>query len=324
MGWGMRACYCLLIVVFGALSSSCSDKVMPEPTSSKAVIHAPPSSKGVISKRLRPKGEKTGEPLATRFPKIGDSRDEIIRRWGEPAGEITRDSEPSPSASWSDINGFSVQIIWHGNRVGWIKYHKVGGKLSEEDTHELVSANCAGLSAFFTGLKKQPSVSFAECEIYASYHRNGDFLVIVTRNFFQIRAQYNLEFFNRAPTSGIRSFYKPVQKFTSSDGDGADSNRVNGTLSRFRADGGKKYETSFKDGKQHGSEIWWYSDENKFCEATYENGKRQGLVTWWHANGKKKSEVNHKDDRKHGLETQWDEEGNIAKQTKWEDGVIVR
>jgi antitoxin component YwqK of YwqJK toxin-antitoxin module len=47
---------------------------------------------------------------------------------------------------------------------------------------------------------------------------------------------------------------------------------------------------TYKDGRKHGPETWWYADERKKSEGTYRDGKLDGLFTEWHSNGQKKQE----------------------------------
>ena len=56
-----------------------------------------------------------------------------------------------------------------------------------------------------------------------------------------------------------------------------------------------------------------HANGKKKTEGTFKDGKQEGLWTLWHANGQKKGEAMFKDDKKVS-ETKWDEEGNEIKE----------
>ena len=102
-----------------------------------------------------------------------------------------------------------------------------------------------------------------------------------------------------------------------------------------KLENGRRYEGTYKDGKQEGLSTTWHKNGQKSSEATYKDGMLvSGLVTYWHENGQKKAETTDKDgellitewhengkksreatfkDEKQVSETRWDEEGNEIK-----------
>ncbi|MEE3055454.1 MAG: toxin-antitoxin system YwqK family antitoxin, partial [Planctomycetota bacterium] len=59
--------------------------------------------------------------------------------------------------------------------------------------------------------------------------------------------------------------------------------------------GQKKFEETYKDGKNHGLRTEWYENGQKKEEFTYKDGKRDGPTTGWYENGQKGAEATHKD-----------------------------
>ena len=69
----------------------------------------------------------------------------------------------------------------------------------------------------------------------------------------------------------IVSYYKDGAKyFETSYVDG----KYHGTNIFYREDGSKRYETSYVNGLKHGMQIWYREDGSKKLERVYENGKK--------------------------------------------------
>ena len=77
------------------------------------------------------------------------------------------------------------------------------------------------------------------------------------------------------------------------------------------ANGKKRWEGTFKNGKLNGLYMEWYMDGQKMIEVTYKNGKEDGLVSSWYSNGQKKDIQIYKDDNLVKLIGRWNEDGSI-------------
>jgi len=87
--------------------------------------------------------------------------------------------------------------------------------------------------------------------------------------------------------------------------------------------GEKRYERTYKDGKQDGVETWWdkYENGQKNSEGTYKDGVEHGLWTTWFENGQKRFEITFKDGKEDGLITSWFENGQKRFETTFKDGL---
>tara|TARA_B100000686_G_scaffold354186_1_gene463123 strand:- start:11015 stop:12142 length:1128 start_codon:yes stop_codon:yes gene_type:complete len=79
----------------------------------------------------------------------------------------------------------------------------------------------------------------------------------------------------------------------------------NGIKTKWYENGQKKYERTYKDGKEYGLWTEWYYNGQKKYEETYKDGLKDGLVLGWHENGNKKYEQNYKKGKKEGLWIRW-------------------
>ena len=297
----MRISCCLLVVAFAALISACSNKVTPTLESSKAVV-------------LEQAKEPSFEETVANLPKIGESRNEIIKRCGEPDSEFSPDNNPSPMTGWRNINGFKILIMWHGNKVGRIRYHILDDKLSSEQTHQLMNANGACL---FTSDKLNGSSWWTQSLSHDSTaHLWGDAIIMMqTMEFFQIRARHGMSLHELRKNTGsyrLSPLNKTTQKFVPADDAKHNSKKKNGLMTRLYSNGKKQYEANYKDGEQHGLEIFWYPNGQKLFEAKYEKGKRQGLAILRHHDGHKYIEINYEGGKRHGLVTRWHSGGEKA------------
>ena len=79
----------------------------------------------------------------------------------------------------------------------------------------------------------------------------------------------------------------------------------------FYANGQKRQEASYKDGKYDGLWSWWYENGQKSREENYKDGKENGLHPRWYENGQMRGEVSWKNGKRDGLWTKWHENGQI-------------
>jgi antitoxin component YwqK of YwqJK toxin-antitoxin module len=88
-----------------------------------------------------------------------------------------------------------------------------------------------------------------------------------------------------------------------------------GKVSRFHHENGQKsWESNYKDGKEHGLQVWWYKNGQKEIEANRKDGKYDGLEVRWHENGQKFKELYWKDDIVvPGTPKYWDSKGEPVK-----------
>jgi antitoxin component YwqK of YwqJK toxin-antitoxin module len=68
-----------------------------------------------------------------------------------------------------------------------------------------------------------------------------------------------------------------------------------GKLVEEYANGQKKIEGNYKNGKPEGLETYWHKNGQKLREGNYKNGKPDGVHAWWHENGQKRSDTIWKD-----------------------------
>ena len=82
-------------------------------------------------------------------------------------------------------------------------------------------------------------------------------------------------------------------------------------------------EITYKDGKRHGLETYWYENGQKQSEHTHKDGIEHGPGAAWYENGQKKAEWNFKDRRTHGPGTTWYENGQKKAETTYKDSNLV-
>ena len=97
-----------------------------------------------------------------------------------------------------------------------------------------------------------------------------------------------------------------------------------------------KQVTTYKDGKKHGKETYWYPIGQKASECFYMHDKLEGELTAWTEFGLVIQQDNYKSDLLHGLSRVWNEEGQLeseimfkhgkpsGKYTFYENGVKVK
>lgn len=85
----------------------------------------------------------------------------------------------------------------------------------------------------------------------------------------------------------------------------------------YYADGQKRIEGEFKDGKRDGKWTYWFANGNKWSEARYKNDIREGKSTVWHENGKKYFEGQYRNGERHGNWRFWKENGELLKEINY-------
>jgi formylglycine-generating enzyme required for sulfatase activity len=97
---------------------------------------------------------------------------------------------------------------------------------------------------------------------------------------------------------------------------------------------------------RHGTETWYYADGKKKYEVTYRNGRKIGKETFWlpgglakwswehradgtgvwtlyWTNGQKQIESNWRGFKAEGPATEWDRQGNVVRQVNFKDGALI-
>ena len=97
-----------------------------------------------------------------------------------------------------------------------------------------------------------------------------------------------------------------------------------------------KQVTTYRDGKKHGKETYWYPIGQKASECFYIDNKLEGELTAWTEFGLVIQQDNYKSGLLHGLSRVWNEEGQLeseimfkhgkpsGKYTFYENGVKVK
>ena len=96
-----------------------------------------------------------------------------------------------------------------------------------------------------------------------------------------------------------------------------------GKVFEFHANGQKKGETGYKDGKPDGPMVAWHENGQKKLEASYKDGKYDGFWTMWYEKGQKNSELNFKDGKPDGLTVSWHENGKNRTEINYKDGTVI-
>jgi hypothetical protein len=107
-----------------------------------------------------------------------------------------------------------------------------------------------------------------------------------------------------------------------------------GTETWFYADGKKKYEVSYQDGRRVGQETFWDSAgrvtwswqrrDNRAGNAslTAESDLKDTWTIYW-PNGKKRIESSWVSYKADGVTTHWDREGKMLRQFRYKDGALL-
>ena len=73
-----------------------------------------------------------------------------------------------------------------------------------------------------------------------------------------------------------------------------------------------------------GKAVSFYANGQKRQEASYKDGKHHGLWSWWYENGQMRQQINYKDDKKDGPFILWNEKGKEIRRENYKDGEIVK
>ena len=112
----------------------------------------------------------------------------------------------------------------------------------------------------------------------------------------------------------------------------------------FHPGGQLQQETTYQNGKEHGSEIWWHEDGSRAGQSQYvdgvlsgptmqwysggnqmefqalfQDGAQQGKELWWHENGREKSVTTYKGGKREGMAQGWYDDGTRAWEAHWQN-----
>ena len=91
----------------------------------------------------------------------------------------------------------------------------------------------------------------------------------------------------------------------------------------LQANGKKRTEGSYVNGKQDGLWIEWNEDGQKQSEDNYKKGKFNGLRVGWHPNGQKAMEGTWRDDNPYSKQIWWHSNGQKKSEAYYEKGKII-
>ena len=69
-----------------------------------------------------------------------------------------------------------------------------------------------------------------------------------------------------------------------------------------------------------GRAVSFYANGQKRQEASYKDGKYDGLWSWWYENGQKSREENYEDGNENGFHPRWYENGQMRGEVRWKNG----
>ena len=143
--------------------------------------------------------------------------------------------------------------------------------------------------------------------------RNGDFLKLYDENTI-------MEFISKKNNEidSLSWYENGLKKYERTYKDGKED-RLH---TEWYENGQKKEEGTYKDGKEDGLWTEWYEDGQKKEERTWKDGKEDGLWKRWYENGKKELEENYKNGKEDGLFIYWYENGQKEEETTWKDGKL--
>lgn len=100
--------------------------------------------------------------------------------------------------------------------------------------------------------------------------------------------------------------------------------KEDGPVIYFHPDGRKSYEANFKEGKKNGYATVWYPSGQKQWQTVFRNGLAHGVWREWHSDGKKKFEANYSDGRLEGRATWWHENGRMWQERSYQSGGLLK
>ena len=91
-----------------------------------------------------------------------------------------------------------------------------------------------------------------------------------------------------------------------------DGERIqHGPVNAWYANGQRKMQGQFIDGKRMGAFTWWHPNGQRSCSGLFDADMKQGIWTWWHSNGVKSTRVSFVDNETTGILTEWNERGQV-------------
>jgi antitoxin component YwqK of YwqJK toxin-antitoxin module len=84
------------------------------------------------------------------------------------------------------------------------------------------------------------------------------------------------------------------------------------------------FETSYVNGKQHGTQNNYYESGVLHWEAHFVNGKEHGIEKEYYTSGKLQREIIYENGKKHGIEKRYYESGNLEKEIYYESGKEIK
>ena len=85
--------------------------------------------------------------------------------------------------------------------------------------------------------------------------------------------------------------------------------------------GQKKYEGTFKEGKDHGEATRWYESGQIKSQTNMIEGKLHGTITEWYENGQKRWEGQYQNGKLHGTQLKWHDNGQQSQERIYKDGI---
>lgn len=128
---------------------------------------------------------------------------------------------------------------------------------------------------------------------------------------FAVPKQVTIKTLHKRGEVGNQLYYLPDQ-----------DTPFSGKAVSYWADGVKKTEISYKDGKRDGPKSHWYENGQKLSEINYKNGKHDGLLTNWYENGQCKRTGNYKEGKMDGIWTYWYENEQKSCELNYMEGYM--
>jgi len=90
----------------------------------------------------------------------------------------------------------------------------------------------------------------------------------------------------------------------------------------WHANGQKKQQLSYVDGRPEGPGYQWYENGQQQYEAQFRDGRADGAWNSWYANGQKHQEGTYEDGQPVGVWTVWDESGVKVHEGPYRDDLL--
>lgn len=99
--------------------------------------------------------------------------------------------------------------------------------------------------------------------------------------------------------------------------------KPDGIHPRWDEAGQKVSEEAYRAGTRDGPRRLWDPKGHLLQETKYEEGQRHGPSTWYYATGQKRWETHYANGQRTGTWTQWTSNGELFMQSEWKDGTLV-